>query len=225
VKAVLFGATGMVGQGVLRELLLDPAVESVLAVVRRGTGRSHAKLREVQHADFTDLSGIEAELAGLDACFFCLGATSVGMDEPSYRRVTCDTALAAAQALLKQSPGLVFLYVSGAGTDSTGHGRTMWARIKGQTENALLRLPFAAAYMFRPGYIQPLHGVTSRTRWLRATYAVVGPLYPLWQRLFPKYVTTTERIGRAMLQVARHGAPQHVLENDDINRIATAARP
>jgi hypothetical protein len=146
--------------------------------------------------------------------------SSVGLDEAAYRRVTCDTALAAAQALLRRSPGLTFLYVSGAGTDSTEQGRTMWARVKGQAENVLLRLPFRAAYMFRPAYIQPLHGVTSRTGWLRAFYAVMGPLYPLWQRLFPRQVTTSERLGRAMLHVARHGASQPVLENGDINRIA-----
>jgi len=220
-KVILFGATGMVGQGVLRECLLDPEVESVLAIGRRATGQTHDTLREIVHQDFYDFSAIEGQLAGYDACFFCLGVSSAGMKEEDYRRLTYDITLAAAQALARQNPGtLTFLYVSGTGTDSTEKGRTMWARVKGETENALLRLPFKAAYMLRPGYIQPLHGITSATKWTRVLYAVMGPFYPLWKALFPKYVTTTELLGRAMLQVAKHGAPKHILENQDLAGLA-----
>ena len=216
-KVIIFGATGMVGQGVLRECLLDRDVEAVLTVGRSATGQVHDKLREVVQRDLGDLGPIEDALAGYDACFFCLGVSSLGMKEADYRRVTYDLTLAAAEILARLNPGMTFVYVSGASTDSTEKGRAMWARVKGATENALLRLPFRGAYMFRPGYIQPMHGIVSRTRFLRVLYALVAPLYPLWRRLFPRYVTTTERLGRAMLAVARRGAPKPVLENDDIN--------
>lgn len=219
-RVILFGATGMVGQGVLRECLLDSSVESVLAVGRSATGQTHAKLRELRHEDFSDFSTVESELSGHDACFFCLGASSAGMAESEYRRVTYGFTLAAAQVLARLNPGMTFIYVSGAGTDSTERGRSMWARVKGETENALLRLPFKAAYMLRPAYIQPRHGVSSRTPWLRALYAVMTPLYPVWKGLFPKYVTTTEQVGRAMISVARNGAPKRVLESQDIGQAA-----
>jgi uncharacterized protein YbjT (DUF2867 family) len=218
-KIILFGATGMVGQGALRECLLDPEVEKVLAVGRRATGQHHDKLREIVHNDFLDFSAIEDELAGYDACLFCLGVSSAGMSEPDYHRVTYDVTMAAASALVRRSPALTFVYVSGAQTDSTERGRVMWARVKGKTENALLRMPFPAAYMFRPGYIQPLHGIVSRTKLLRVLYAVAGPLYPVWKAVFPDYVTTTEQLGRAMIQVAKLGAPKRVLENRDINAL------
>src|ERR1700722_9569703 len=152
-RVILFGATGMIGQGVLRECLLDPGVEAVLSIGRRASGVTNAKLREIVHADLTDLSAIEGELGGYDACFFCLGISSAGMSEADYRRVTYDVTLAAAQAIQKRSPDLTFVYVSGTGTDSTEKGRTMWARVKGATENAILAMPFKASYMFRPGYI------------------------------------------------------------------------
>ncbi|MGO8790902.1 MAG: NAD-dependent epimerase/dehydratase family protein [Terriglobia bacterium] len=218
-KVVLFGASGMVGQGVLRECLLDPEVTKVLSVVRSRTGQQHPKLREIVHKDFFDFSSLESELAELDACFFCLGVSSAGMSEEKYRRVTYDITLAAAQTLVKINRDMTFIYVSGAGTDSSEHGRTMWARVKGQTENALLRLPFKAAYMFRPGVIVPLHGIKSRTMLYRLPYAVLGPILPLLKRLFPKYVTTTENLGRAMLVAAKRGAPKPVLESSDINKL------
>ena len=218
-KVIVFGATGMVGQGVLRECLLDPDVESVLTIGRQETGQRHDKLRELVHQDFHDFSTIAGPLSGWDACFFCLGVSSAGMSESDYQRVTYDVTVAAAEVLSRQNPGMTFVYVSGAGTDTTERGRTMWARVKGKTENALLRMPFKAAYLFRPGYIQPLHGITSKTRLYRVLYAVMGPLFPVWKTLFPKYVTTTERVGRAMIEVARHGAPKHALQNRDINEI------
>jgi uncharacterized protein YbjT (DUF2867 family) len=209
----------MVGQGVLRECLLDPDVESILVIGRSATGRRHAKLREIVHEDFFDFTAIEPELSGLDACFFCLGVSSAGMTEERYRRVTYDITLAAAETLVRLNPGMTFIFVSGAGTDSTERGRTMWARVKGATENALLRMPFKAAYMFRPGFIQPLHGITSKTKFYRAFYAVAKPLFPVVKALAPKYVTTTEQLGRAMIEVARRGFPKPVLESPDINSL------
>ena len=219
-KVILFGASGMVGHGVLRECLLDPDVEDVLVVSRTPLGQQNAKLREIDHKDFFDFTAIENELRGYDACFFCLGVTSAGMTEASYHRVTYDITLAAAQTLAKLNPAMTFIYVSGLGTDSTEKGRTMWARVKGQTENALLRLPFKGAYMFRPGYIQPLHGIKSKTNWYRMMYAIVAPIYPLIRALFPKYVTTTEEIGRAMLELAKNGNTDRILESKDIHRSA-----
>ena len=216
-KVVLFGATGMVGQGALRECLLDPGVERVLAVVRHPTGLKDEKLRELAARDFTDFSAVEGELSGYDACFFCLGVSSAGLTEDAYRRVTHDITLAAARTLARLNPGMTFIFVSGAGADSTGRGRVMWARVKGETENEVLRLPFHAAYVFRPAFIQPLHGITSRTKLYRMAYAVIGPLYPVFKALAPRYVTTTERIGRAMIRVARHGASKPVLESRDID--------
>jgi uncharacterized protein YbjT (DUF2867 family) len=218
-KVILFGATGMVGQGVLRECLLDPGVESVLAIGRSSTGQRHAKLREIVHDNFLDYSAIESELAGYDACFFCLGVSSVGMDEQRYRHLTYDITLAAARTLAKLNPQMVFVYVTGRGTDSSEKGSLMWARVKGKTENDLLRLPFKAAYMFRPAGIQPLHGIRSRTAWVQAIYVAAAPLLSLLNRVAPNYMTTTEQVGRAMIKVARDGFPRPVLESEDINRV------
>jgi uncharacterized protein YbjT (DUF2867 family) len=219
VKVILFGATGMVGQGVLRECLPDPGVESVLAVGRSPTGQSNAKLREIIHDDFMDYSAIESELTGYDACFFCLGVSSVGMDEARYRHLTYDITLAAATALSRLNPGMVFTYVSGRSTDSTEQGPIMWARVKGKTENDLLKLPFKAAYMFRPAGIQPLHGIKSKVGWIQAIYVVTAPLLSLLARTSPKFMTTTEQLGRAMIKVARDGYPKPVLESEDINAV------
>ena len=218
-NVLLFGATGMVGQGVLRECLLDPDVRSILSIVRTATGQQHPKLRELVHSDFYDYSAIENKLTGFDTCFFCLGVSSTGMQEERYRHVTFDLTLAAAQTLARLNLRMTFIYVSGAGTDSSERGRTRWARVKGATENALLRLPFKAAYMFRPALIVPLHGIRSKTRLYRMIYAVTGPVLPSLYRRFPKYVTTTAQLGRAMLKVAKHGAPKKVLENSDINGV------
>jgi uncharacterized protein YbjT (DUF2867 family) len=218
-KVILLGATGMVGQGVLRECLLDPQVETVLAIGRSPTGRQHEKLHEIVFDNLSDLSPVESRLSGYDACFFCLGVSAVGMKEEAYRRVTYDLTVSVASTLLKANPAMTFIYVSGSGTDSTERGRVTWGRVKGRTENALLRMPFRAADMFRPGYIQPLPGIRTKTKWYGAVYAMMSPLYPLWKRLVPNYVTTTENIGRAMLRVAKEGFPKHALENQDINRI------
>lgn len=220
-KVVLFGATGMVGQGVLRECLLDPQVERVLAIGRSPAGRQHDKLRELIVQDFSDFSAVEGDLSGYDACFFCLGVSSAGMTEEAYRRITYDTTIAAAQAMVRRNPDSTFIYVSGAGADSSERGRVMWARVRGETENALLRMPFKAAWIFRPAFIQPRHGIRSKTGWYRAFYAASGPLYPVLNALLPRYVTTTERMGRAMIAVAGQGAPKRVLENRDINDAAS----
>jgi len=216
-NVILFGASGMVGRGVLRECLLDPDIGKVLSVVRGPTRQQHAKLRELVHRDFYDFSTIETELYGFEACFFCLGVSSAGMTEEAYTRVTFDLTMAAARTLVKLNPGMTFIYVSGQGTDSSERRRTMWARVKGKTENALFRLPFKAAYMFRPGIIQPLHGIRSKTKAYQALYTVLGPFLPLLKRSFPNSVTTTEQLGRAMIKVARQGSPKQVLDNRDIN--------
>lgn len=220
-KVLLFGATGMVGQGVLRECLLDERVSGVVTVGRSATGQRHAKLQELVAPDLFDLSALEGQLSGFDACFFCLGVSSAGMSEPDYRKVTYELTLSVAKTLARLNPAMTFIYVSGAGTDSTERGRSMWARVKGATENALKALPFKAVYLFRPGFIQPMHGITSRTKLYRAFYAVSAPLFPVWKALLPKYVTTSEAVGRAMLRVAREGAPSAVLENDALNRLGS----
>jgi len=219
-NVLIFGATGMVGQGVLRECLLDPDVRSVVTVGRSSTSARHAKLREIVHRDLFDYTEIEAELRGFDACFFCLGVSSGGMAEPEYKRLTYDLTMAAAVTLARLNPGMTFVYVSGAGTDSSEKGRIAWARVKGKTENDLLRLPFKAAYMFRPALIQAKHGERTRTRLYRIAYTVMKPVIPMLRILFPSYVLTTEEIGRAMLIVAKRGAPKKVLESMDIRNCA-----
>jgi uncharacterized protein YbjT (DUF2867 family) len=218
-RVALFGATGMVGQGVLRECLLDPEVTSVLSIGRSASGKTDPKLRDIIRPDLFDYSAVEKDLSGLDACFFCLGLSSVGMNEVAYRRVTYDLTVTAARVLARLNPQMTFVYVSGAGTDSTERGRIMWARVKGATENALLRLPFKAAYMFRPGAIQPMHGVRSKTPLYRVVYALTGPFIGILRRLAPGFVTTTQQVGRAMLIVVKQGAPKLVLESADINRL------
>jgi uncharacterized protein YbjT (DUF2867 family) len=215
-NVLLFGATGMVGQGVLRECLLDSGVQVVLTVGRTATGLQHPKLRELVHTDLWNYSSVEMELSGFDACFFCLGVTSAGMREADYERVTYGITMAAAECLSRLNPQMTFVYVSGAVTDSSEQGRIMWARVKGRTENALMRLPFKAAYMFRPGVIEPLHGVKSKTASYRLFYALGRPLLPVLRWAFPAFVLTTEEIGLAMLAVARQGAPKRVLEIKDI---------
>ena len=221
-KVILFGATGMVGAGVLRECLRDDRVHEVLAVQRSSSGTVHPKFRELIRDDFFDYRDVRDQFRGADACFFCLGVTAVGKTEAEYHHLTFDITLAAARSLAELNPGMTFCYVSGYGTDSTERGRTMWARVKGKTENALLRLPLEA-YMLRPFYIQPLGGIKSKTRVYRVFYEIMGPLYPVLRRLTPNYVTSNEGIGRAMIQLALHGYPSRVLEVRDINRVETGA--
>jgi uncharacterized protein YbjT (DUF2867 family) len=219
-RVLIFGATGMIGQGVLRECLLDDRVTAVLTVGRTATGQQHPKLREAVMADLSDLAGLHEPLGAYDACFFCLGVSAAGMSEQAYRRITLDLTLAVARALAAANPAMTFVYVSGVGTDRTGRSRMMWARVKGETENAVLALPFHG-YAMRPGFIQPMHGIRSRTVWYRAMYQVTRPLYPLMFRLAPRAATSTERVGRAMIQLALAGSSKRVLEPVDINDLAT----
>ena len=222
-RVIVFGATGMVGQGVLRACLASGEVDSVRVVGRSASGVAAPKLQELVHPDLYDYRGVMGELTGYEACFFCLGVSAAGMTEAAYHQVTYDLTLAAARALLAVNPDMTYCYVSGAGTDATEKGRTMWARVKGKTENALATLGFRRAYMFRPGYIQPLGGIQSKTASYRMIYAVMGPLYPVWKTLFPSYVTTTENLGLAMIRVALTGFDKRVLENRDINAVAQQA--
>jgi uncharacterized protein YbjT (DUF2867 family) len=219
-NVVLFGATGMVGAGALLECLADNRIQSVLAISRSPTGRSHPKLREVIHSDFFSYDTLRADFAAYDTCFFCLGVSSVRLDEATYSHLTYDLTLAAAKAMVAVNRGLTFCYVSGVGTDSTEQSRTMWARVKGKTENALLALPFKAAFMFRPGFIQPMAGIRSKTGWYQAFYSIAAPLYPLVHWLLPQYSTTTRNLGRALIRVAAEGYTNPLLYSRDINALA-----
>ena len=219
-RVAIFGASGMVGGGVLLECLDDPRVDSVLVVGRTPTGIRHPKLEEVLHRDFYDFAPLRERFAGLDACFFTLGTTSGGKTEADYARQTYDLTLAAAREIVKASPGAVFVYVSGVGTDSTERGRVMWTRVKGRTENALLALGFRGAYMMRPGFIQPLRGVRSKTPLYQSFYAVLAPLFPVARKLFPRHVVTTVEVGRAMIRLADKGDDRKILDPADIRRLA-----
>ena len=210
-KVILFGSTGMVGQGVLRECLRDPDVTKVFAVVRSATGQQHPKLREIVHEDFTDFSTLQVDG---DACFWCLGVSSAGMNEAGYTRITYDFTMAATKVLAR--PTMTFIFVSGSGAD----GSAMWARVKRKTEVALLAMPFKRVYVFRPGLIQPLHGIRSRTRLYNVLYPILYPLILLAKLVVPKHITDTERVGKAMLKIAKRGFPKQVLENPDINAAA-----
>lgn len=224
VKILLFGATGMVGAGALLECLGDPRVSGVVSVSRTPTDLSHPKLREVLHTDFFAYDGLRADVAECDACLFCLGVSVLGLSEADYTHLTYDLTLSAAQALLAANSRATFCYVSGVGTDSTEKGRSMWARVKGRTENALLAMPFKASFMFRPGFIQPMKGVRSKTAWYQVVYSIAAPVYPLLHRLFPQISTTTEGLGRAMIEVAINGYARPILYSRDINALSMAWR-
>jgi uncharacterized protein YbjT (DUF2867 family) len=213
VNVVLFGSTGMVGQGVLRECLRDADLAEVVTVVRSATGERHAKVREIVHRDFGDFSSLRLEA---HACFWCLGVTSAGMTEADYTRITHDYTIAAAKALVR--PTMTFIFVSGTGAD----GSAMWARVKKRTEDALFAMPFKSVYVFRPGIIQPLDGIKSRTRLYNILYPMLYPVLLVAKLAVPAYVTDTRRVGQAMLRVARTGFPKKILENPDINAAASA---
>ncbi len=217
-KVIITGSTGMVGKGVLLECIDSPDVESILVLSRSPIDVMHPKVKEIIHKDFFDLSSVRDQLTGYNACFFCLGVSSVGMKEAEYRRLTYDLTLGFAKVVLFLNPDMTFCYVSGAGTDSSEKGKSMWARVKGKTENDLLSLGFKAAYMFRPGYIHPMRGIKSKTPLYNAFYIVLKPLYPLLKRM-PKYVTDNAIIGRAMIRVALSGYSKRVLESIDINHV------
>ena len=211
-NVLLFGSTGMVGQGVLRECLADPDVTELVSVVRNSTGRTHPKLREIVHANFLDFGALRLDA---DACFWCLGVSSTGMGEEDYTKVTHDFTIAAASAM--NAPAMTFVFVSGMGAD----GAAMWARVKKRTEDDLFAMGFKAVYVFRPGFIQPLDGIRSRTRLYNILYPALYPVMLLMRALAPGQITDTRRIGRAMLNIARRGYPSRILGNPQINEAAT----
>lgn len=213
ISAIITGVTGMVGEGVLHECLNDPDVERVLIINRRPSGFSHPKLKEIVHKDFFNLAPVKDQLARYNACYFCLGVSSVGMKEDEYRRMTYDLTLHMARTLAPLNPDMTFCYVSGSGTDSTEQGRLMWARVKGKTENDIMKLPFKAAYMFRPGYLHPTPGLKNVNKY----YKYVTWMYPLLRKLFPGTASTLAELGQAMLKVTKHGYPKPILEVKDIH--------
>lgn len=215
-SVIITGVTGMVGEGVLHESLLHPEVERVLVINRKPCGVSHPKLKEIVHSNFQDISSIESELAGYNGCFFCLGVSSVGMKESEYRRLTYDLTIGFAETLARRNPDMTFCYISGKGTDSTEQGRLMWARVKGKTENDLMKLPFKAVYNFRPGYMHPTKGLKNTL----SGYKYISWLYPLLRALTPKSVSTLKEMGLAMIHTALHGYPKKILEVEDIVRSA-----
>jgi len=215
ISAVITGATGMVGEGVLLECLANPDVDRVLVLNRRPGGRSHAKLREIVHADFADLAPIAADLAGYDACFFCAGKSSVCVPPDEYRRVTYDLTLGVARAIAAHNPDVTFCYVTGLGTDSTERGRLSWSRVKGATENALMRL-LPNAYAFRPGFMRATPG----QRNLKWSYRTLAWVYPIGRRLWPAGFCTLEEVGRAMIHATLRKPARHVLEVRDIVALA-----
>jgi NAD dependent epimerase/dehydratase family len=217
-KVIITGATGMVGEGVLLECLGHPAVAQVLSVSRKPCGITHDKLRECLVADFLDLNGIADQLTGYDACFFCAGISSVGMDEAQYTRITYDVTLNFARQLLRPGSQMSFVYVSGAQTDSSEKGSVMWARVKGRTENALQTVGFRKAYSFRPGAMRATPG----QRHLKWYYTALSWLYPLLRVTLPNHVSTLQVVGRAMINAARTGYPKQVLEVKDINALGAA---
>jgi len=217
IKAIITGATGMVGEGVLLECLNHPDVEQVLVINRKLGGVSHPKLREIIHPDFFNLAPIDEQLIGYNACFFCLGVSSVGMSKEKYRHITYDLTLHAGQLLAKLNPEMTFCYVTGAGTDSSEQGRVAWARVKGATENALMRL-FKRSYMFRPGFMKASSGQKN----VKSYYKFFAWLYPIGRALYPAGFSTLQEVGRAMINAARKGYPKQILEVKDIVRLAEA---
>lgn len=215
-KVIITGATGMVGKGVLFECLENDAVESVLVINRNSVDVQHPKLKEIIHKDFFDLRSIQNELAGYDACFFCLGISAFRQSEESYTRITYDLTMNFAKELLAINKDMTFIYVSGASTDSTEKGRTMWARVKGKTENDLFKLGFKNSYAFRPAYIKSEANAPSSTPIYRFLLAIVSVLHPVIKFLFPKYTTTTAQIGKAMIRVVKNGFPKKHVESPDI---------
>lgn len=216
IRAIVLGATGMVGEGVLHEVLRHPAVDAVLVIGRRSCGLTHPKMKEIVHSNFFDYTSIKAQLRGYNACFFCLGVTSIGKKEEEYRRLTYDLTMAAATTLARLNPDMVFCYVSGMGTDSSEQGRSMWARVKGKTENDLMKLPFKAVYAFRPGFIKPTPGLRNTLTFAK----ILAPLYPVLHALLPNYVCTLADVGLAMVRVATHGYSKKIVECVDIERLA-----
>lgn len=222
-RVVIYGASGMVGKGVLLECLDHQAIDAVVVVGRKSCGVQHPKLTQHLLQDLFEHGPIEAKLEGLDACFFCLGVSSAGMSEDQYTRVTYDLTLHVARLLLGRNQDMTFCYVSGEGTDSSEQGRSMWARVKGRTENALRQLGFGGCYLFRPAYIQPRRGVVSSTRSYRIMYGLMSPFFPIWKTILPGYTSTTEQVGQAMIAAALLGADQPILDSRAIKALAQQA--
>jgi hypothetical protein len=218
IKTIIFGSTGMIGQGVLLESLKNENVESILVINRQTCSISHPKLKEIIHKDLFDLSGLTNEMTGYNTSFFCLGVSSAGLKENEYHKITYDLTLNVAKTLSEINKTMTFCYISGAGTDSTEKGKTMWARVKGKTENDLLSLPFKKAYMFRPGFIQPMNGIKSKTKLYNTLYAIFSPLYFVLKHL-DSVVTNTEIFGTAMIYTVLMGYDKSILENRDINKV------
>lgn len=216
-KVIITGSTGMVGKGVLLECLEHPQVKEVLVVNRRRLGMQHPKLKELVHKDFHNLYEVKEQLQGYNACFFCMGVSVVGLNEAQYTRTTYDLTLHFAETVA--NPNMTFIYVSGQGTDSTEKGRTLWARVKGRTENALLKMPFKKAFMFRPGIILPVKGVKSNTRLYNFFYVALQPFFPMLSKM--RAVTDSAKVGLAMIKLALHGSDKVYFENRDINEVAT----
>jgi len=214
VKIIVFGATGMIVQAVLAQCLGDHRIDSVLVVGRTSVGRQDDKLREILRHDFFDFADCADDFAGADACFFCLGVSSVRKSEADYRRVTEDITLAAADVMARVAPEMVFIYISDLGTDSTERGRLMWARVKGETENALLAMPFHA-YAVRPGFIQAVGGMQSRTRLYAVAYRLIGWLYPVLRRVAPRQVIRSDELATGMIEVARQRPAKRILDSND----------
>jgi uncharacterized protein YbjT (DUF2867 family) len=212
IKAIITGATGMVGEGVLTECLQHKDVEEVLVINRRPCGVAHPKLKEIIHSNFYDLTPIQNQLTGYNACFFCLGVSSVGMKEAEYHRVTYDLTMHVATTLSRLNPDMIFCYVSGAATDSTEQGKVMWARVKGKTENDLMKLPFKRVYNFRPGFMEPTQGMKN----IKSYYKYLGWLAPAIRFAAPKFICTLQELGIAMIHVATKGYEKQVLEVPDI---------
>jgi len=221
IRAIILGSTGMVGEGVLHVSLNHPEVESILVINRRPCGVGHEKLTEIIHQDFHDFSAIEDQLTGYNACYFCMGVSSIGMKEGEYRRITYDLTMHVANTLVKLNPDMSICYVSGVGTNSSEQGRSMWARIKGKTENDLMKMPFKAAFMYRPGYIQPIKGMKNTYK----MYKVVWPFYPILKTFFAKYVCSLNDLGLSMIHVVLDGNDNQVLENKDIVQTAQKLYP
>ncbi|MFT4015693.1 MAG: NAD-dependent epimerase/dehydratase family protein [Agriterribacter sp.] len=212
IKVIITGATGMVGEGVLQECIVNPAVEKILLINRKPAGYAHPKIEEILHSNFNDISSIVEKTKGYDACYFCSGVSSVGMSEEKYTKLTYDLTLNFAKALSPVNPQMVFCYVSGAGTDSTENGRQMWARVKGKAENDLMKLPFKAVYNFRPAFMKPTKGAKN----VKSFYKVINVLFPVFRIFSHTYFLTLEEVGRAMINLAMHGYDKHVLEVKDI---------
>jgi uncharacterized protein YbjT (DUF2867 family) len=216
IRAIITGSTGMVGEGVLKECLLHPDVEEVLVINRRPSGINNPKLKEIIHTNFLDLSPIESRLTGFNACFFCLGVSSLGMEKEKYVTITYNLTMHVAKKLSEHNKDMVFCYISGAGTDSTEKGRLHWARVKGKTENDLRKLPFKKVYNFRPGFLQPSRDLKNVHKY----YSFFSILFPVLRPIMPKYFSTLKELGLAMINSVLKGYDKQVLEVRDIVELA-----